>query len=90
MFIFAEGKSREEEEEGNAPTNSVTYIQRKKERTRVDTCNSMDEFVLLWTEEDQICPEGRTVISDHTLMWQLHLWQLLSVRTNNILNIHKQ
>ncbi|XP_070704832.1 cysteine protease atg4da-like [Pempheris klunzingeri] len=46
MFIFAEGKSQEEEE-SNAPTNNITYIQRKTERKRVDTSNSMDEFVLL-------------------------------------------
>ncbi|XP_074511716.1 cysteine protease atg4da-like isoform X1 [Sebastes fasciatus] len=48
MFIFAEGKSQEEEEGTNTPTNNITYIQRKSERRRADTsCSSMDEFVLL-------------------------------------------
>ncbi|XP_073351316.1 cysteine protease atg4da-like [Pagrus major] len=48
MFIFSEGKSQEEEEKGgNTPPNNITYIQRKNERKRVDTSNSMDEFVLL-------------------------------------------
>ncbi|XP_042247856.1 cysteine protease ATG4D-like [Thunnus maccoyii] len=46
MFIFAEGHSQEEEG-SNTPTNKFTYIQRKNERKRVDTCNSLDEFVLL-------------------------------------------
>lgn len=50
MFIFSEGRSREDDG-SEAPTNSITYIQRKKERKRVDTSGSMDEFVLLWTEE---------------------------------------
>ncbi|XP_045928253.1 cysteine protease ATG4D-like isoform X3 [Micropterus dolomieu] len=45
MFIFAEGKSQEEESASNTPTNNVTYIQRKNERRGTDT--SMDEFVLL-------------------------------------------
>lgn len=45
MFIFAEGRSQEEET--SAPTNNVTYIQRKGEPRRVDTSNSLDEFVLL-------------------------------------------
>lgn len=47
MFIFAEGKRQEEEQGTAAPVNDITYIQRKSERRRVDTCNSMDEFVLL-------------------------------------------
>ncbi|XP_069005513.1 cysteine protease atg4da-like [Embiotoca jacksoni] len=48
MFIFSEAESQEEEEGGsNTPTNSTIYIQRKNELRRVDTCNSMDEFVLL-------------------------------------------
>ncbi|XP_070778767.1 cysteine protease atg4da-like isoform X2 [Enoplosus armatus] len=50
MFIFSEGKSQVEEEEevgSNTPTNIVTYIQRKNDRRRVDTSNSLDEFVLL-------------------------------------------
>lgn len=48
MFIFVEGKSQEDKEEGSKPpTNNITYIQRKTERKRVDTSNSMDEFVLL-------------------------------------------
>ncbi|XP_023287462.1 cysteine protease ATG4D-like [Seriola lalandi dorsalis] len=46
MFIFAEGHSQEEEQ-SNTPTNNITYIQRKSDRRRVDTSNSMDEFVLL-------------------------------------------
>ncbi|XP_040918274.1 cysteine protease ATG4D [Toxotes jaculatrix] len=45
MFIFAEGRSQEEER-SFTPTNNLTYIQRN-ERRRVDTSNSMDEFVLL-------------------------------------------
>ncbi|XP_037331329.2 cysteine protease atg4da-like [Pungitius pungitius] len=48
MFIFAEGKGQEEEREGtNVVQNNIAYIQRKNERRRVDTSNSMDEFVLL-------------------------------------------
>ncbi|XP_036945705.1 cysteine protease ATG4D-like [Acanthopagrus latus] len=47
MFIFSEGKSQEEEKGGNTPPNNITFIQRKNERKRVDTSNSMDEFVLL-------------------------------------------
>ncbi|XP_068575260.1 cysteine protease atg4da-like [Cebidichthys violaceus] len=48
MFIFAEGKSQEEEEEGtHTPPNNIAYIQRKSERRRVNTSSSMDEFVLL-------------------------------------------
>ncbi|XP_054614722.1 cysteine protease atg4da-like [Dunckerocampus dactyliophorus] len=46
MFIFSEGHSQEEGE-SNTPTNNLTYIKRKNERRRVNTCNSMDEFVLL-------------------------------------------
>ena len=46
MFIFVEGKSHEEGGT-NTPTNNITYIQRKNERRRVDTSNSLDEFVLL-------------------------------------------
>ncbi|XP_026204625.1 cysteine protease ATG4D-like isoform X2 [Anabas testudineus] len=46
MFIFAEGPGREEQG-SDTPTNSIAYIQRKKERKRVDTSGSMDEFVLL-------------------------------------------
>ncbi|XP_029294054.1 cysteine protease ATG4D-like [Cottoperca gobio] len=46
IFIFAEGKSQEEERT-NTPTNTITYIQRKNGRRRVDTSNSLDEFVLL-------------------------------------------
>nr|XP_057906038.1 cysteine protease atg4da-like isoform X2 [Doryrhamphus excisus] len=46
MFIFSEGHSQEEEE-SDPPTNNLTYIKRKNQRRRVDTCNSMDEFVLL-------------------------------------------
>ncbi|KAM7372419.1 hypothetical protein PAMP_009586 [Pampus punctatissimus] len=45
MFIFAEGHGQEEKG-SNTPTNNITYIQRK-ERERVDTSNSFDEFVLL-------------------------------------------
>ncbi|KAK9535571.1 hypothetical protein VZT92_007946 [Zoarces viviparus] len=46
MFIFAEGKSQDEE--GTyTPPNNIAYIQRKKERRSVDTSSSMDEFVLL-------------------------------------------
>ncbi|KAM6914331.1 cysteine protease atg4da-like isoform 3-T3 [Lycodopsis pacificus] len=46
MFIFAEGKSQEEE--GTyTPPNNIAYIQRKTERRSVDTSSSMDEFVLL-------------------------------------------
>ncbi|KAG7504190.1 hypothetical protein JOB18_002969 [Solea senegalensis] len=45
MFIFAEGHSQEEEQ-SHAPTN-LTYIQRKTKCKRVDTSNSLDEFVLL-------------------------------------------
>uniref|UniRef100_A0A671YKK0 Cysteine protease n=1 Tax=Sparus aurata TaxID=8175 RepID=A0A671YKK0_SPAAU len=47
MFIFSDGKSQEEEKGGYTPPNNITYIQRKNERKRVDTSNSMDEFVLL-------------------------------------------
>ncbi|TDH02540.1 hypothetical protein EPR50_G00153740 [Perca flavescens] len=47
MFIFAEGKSSEEVEQTNAAANNMAYIQRKTQRRRVDTCSSMDEFVLL-------------------------------------------
>lgn len=49
MFIFAEGERRVEPEEwGNTtPTDVVTYLQRKTELRRVDTNDSMDEFVLL-------------------------------------------
>ncbi|XP_034750463.1 cysteine protease ATG4D-like [Etheostoma cragini] len=46
MFIFAEGK-RQVEEPADAATNNTAYIQRKTARRRVDTCSSMDEFVLL-------------------------------------------
>ncbi|KAF0032360.1 hypothetical protein F2P81_014650 [Scophthalmus maximus] len=46
MFIFAEGHGQEEER-SNTPTNNIAYIQRTSERRRVDTSNSMDEFVLL-------------------------------------------
>ncbi|KAM9346171.1 cysteine protease atg4da-like [Symphorus nematophorus] len=46
MFIFVEGKSQEEEG-SNTPSNNITYIQRKNEWRRVNTSNSMDEFVLL-------------------------------------------
>ncbi|XP_063759644.1 cysteine protease atg4da-like isoform X2 [Eleginops maclovinus] len=47
IFIFAEGRSQEEEERGNTPTNNMAYIQRKKGRKSVKTSSSMDEFVLL-------------------------------------------
>ncbi|XP_061893267.1 cysteine protease atg4da-like [Entelurus aequoreus] len=50
MFVFTEGHSRdreEEEEEEETSTSNFTYIKRKHERRRVDTCNSLDEFVLL-------------------------------------------
>lgn len=47
MFIFAEGKSQEEEEGRRTPTNDVTYIQRTNEWQRADTSSSLDEFVLL-------------------------------------------
>ncbi|XP_068434682.1 cysteine protease atg4da-like [Clinocottus analis] len=47
MFIFAEGKSQEEEEGANTPSNNIAYIQRKSQLKRVHTRNSMDEFVLL-------------------------------------------
>ncbi|XP_028268587.1 cysteine protease ATG4D-like isoform X2 [Parambassis ranga] len=49
MFIFSEGGrcEEEEEEESSTPANNLTYIQRKKELTRVNTSDSMDEFVLL-------------------------------------------
>uniref|UniRef100_A0A1A7Y1H4 Cysteine protease n=1 Tax=Iconisemion striatum TaxID=60296 RepID=A0A1A7Y1H4_9TELE len=46
MFIFAEGKSREVEEDVSESTNCITYIQRENELKSDDT-NSMDEFVLL-------------------------------------------
>uniref|UniRef100_A0A3P9B519 Cysteine protease n=1 Tax=Maylandia zebra TaxID=106582 RepID=A0A3P9B519_9CICH len=46
MFIFEEGKTREEAR-ANTPTHSVTFLQRKTQLGRVDTNNSMDEFVLL-------------------------------------------
>ncbi|XP_039980127.1 cysteine protease ATG4D-like isoform X2 [Xiphias gladius] len=46
MFIFAEGHSQDEEQ-SNTPINNITYIQRNNERRRVNTSNSMDEFVLL-------------------------------------------
>ncbi|KAG7216162.1 hypothetical protein INR49_029010 [Caranx melampygus] len=46
MFIFAEGHSQEEER-STTLTQNITYIQRKSERRRVDTSNSLDEFVLL-------------------------------------------
>lgn len=48
MFIFSDGKSQEEE----VRSTNVTYIQGKHELGKVDINNSMDEFVLLWTEED--------------------------------------
>ncbi|TNN58609.1 Cysteine protease ATG4D [Liparis tanakae] len=50
MFIFAEGKSQEgeEEEEGTkTPPNNMAYIQRNNDLARGNTRNSMDEFVLL-------------------------------------------
>lgn len=47
MFIFSERGRCEEEEESSSPANNLTYIQRKKELTRVNTSDSMDEFVLL-------------------------------------------
>ncbi|XP_057717652.1 cysteine protease atg4da-like isoform X1 [Corythoichthys intestinalis] len=46
MFIFVEGHSRMEEEESRSPTN-ITYILRNNELQRVNTSDSMDEFVLL-------------------------------------------
>lgn len=50
MFVFAEGQRQEDDDDDeggkDAPTN-ITYIQRRSERRRVDTCNSMDEFVVL-------------------------------------------
>uniref|UniRef100_A0A3Q4HDD9 Cysteine protease n=1 Tax=Neolamprologus brichardi TaxID=32507 RepID=A0A3Q4HDD9_NEOBR len=46
MFIFEEGKTREEAR-ANTPTHSVTFLQRKTQLGRVDTNSSMDEFVLL-------------------------------------------
>uniref|UniRef100_A0A3Q3DAU5 Cysteine protease n=1 Tax=Hippocampus comes TaxID=109280 RepID=A0A3Q3DAU5_HIPCM len=47
MFAFAEGHHRVEEEEHKSPATNITYIQRKTELRRVDTNDSMDEFVLL-------------------------------------------
>ncbi|KAK2833877.1 hypothetical protein Q5P01_017766 [Channa striata] len=44
MFIFAEGRVRDDEERSDAPGHDIAYIQRKK---RADTSSSMDEFVLL-------------------------------------------
>uniref|UniRef100_A0A3Q0SYL2 Cysteine protease n=1 Tax=Amphilophus citrinellus TaxID=61819 RepID=A0A3Q0SYL2_AMPCI len=46
MFIFEEGKTREEARATTA-THSITFIQRNSQLGRVDTSNSMDEFVLL-------------------------------------------
>ncbi|XP_034396337.1 cysteine protease ATG4D-like [Cyclopterus lumpus] len=46
MFIFAEGKCQEEERT-NTPPYNIAYIQRNNEMRRVNTRNSMDEFVLL-------------------------------------------
>lgn len=46
MFIFEEGKTREEARATTA-THGITFIQRKSQLGRVDTSNSMDEFVLL-------------------------------------------
>ncbi|XP_049602031.1 cysteine protease atg4da [Syngnathus scovelli] len=45
MFIFAEGHSRVEEDKSKS--HPITYIQRKSTLKRVDTSDSMDEFVLL-------------------------------------------
>lgn len=75
MFIFAEGKNRVDEQGNDTPANNITYIQRKSERKRVDTSNSLDEFVLLWTG-DQVCTEG--------VQWSVKcdsVWTLLSMRT---------
>ncbi|KAF3846851.1 hypothetical protein F7725_003929 [Dissostichus mawsoni] len=47
IFIFAEGRSQEEEERSNMPTHNMAYIQRNKGMKSVNTSNSMDEFVLL-------------------------------------------
>ncbi|XP_029946441.1 cysteine protease ATG4D-like [Salarias fasciatus] len=49
MFIFAEGERRVEQEGwgSTAPTDNLAYIQRKAELRRVDTSDSMDEFVVL-------------------------------------------
>ncbi|XP_077356579.1 cysteine protease atg4da-like [Festucalex cinctus] len=46
IFIFAEGHRRVGEG-SQTSTNSITYIQRKTKLRRVDTSDSMDEFVLL-------------------------------------------
>uniref|UniRef100_A0A3P8TDT6 Cysteine protease n=1 Tax=Amphiprion percula TaxID=161767 RepID=A0A3P8TDT6_AMPPE len=47
MFIFSEGERQEEVPGSSTTTNNITYIRRKNELKRVDTNNSMDEFVLL-------------------------------------------
>nr|XP_046271391.1 cysteine protease ATG4D-like [Scatophagus argus] len=46
MFIFSKGKSQDEEG-SSGPTNNIAFIKRKDELSRVNTDNSMDEFVLL-------------------------------------------
>ncbi|XP_022046364.1 cysteine protease atg4da-like [Acanthochromis polyacanthus] len=47
MFIFSEGEHQEEVAGSSSTTNNITYIRRKNELKRIDTDNSMDEFVLL-------------------------------------------
>ncbi|CAN9505473.1 unnamed protein product [Ophioblennius macclurei] len=49
MFIFAEGERQVEREEWGStkPMDNLSYIQRKTQLRRVDTNDSMDEFVVL-------------------------------------------
>lgn len=51
MFVFEKGKGREEEVEGSSAPTNIAFIQRNLRLTSQDDAdNSMDEFVLLWTE----------------------------------------
>lgn len=73
MFVFEKGKGRgeEEEEEGRRAATNFTYIQRNLKLTSQDDADdSMDEFVLLWTEIDEASPEGPATPNSHR--WMCH------------------
>lgn len=47
MFVFEEGKGREEDVEESGAATSTTYIQKNLRLANQDDADSMDEFVLL-------------------------------------------
>lgn len=86
LYSQTENVKRRCREAAQQQTTSPTYGGRKNWKESTLTTAWMSLFY--YEHEDQMCPEGCLLKKDKCDIYTM--WQLLSVRTTNVLNIHKQ